>query len=184
MAPTRLEQTLLGLLAMEPKAGYDLVRIFETTPMGHFSGSPGAIYPALARLEEEGLLRSDMEGGGARPRRVYSVTDAGHARLDGWLRAPITVEAVRDDLDMILLRFSVAETHLDPEESVALLEELGSAIRGYLDQLHAEVEALRGGPYVNPVLALEHGIAALEATLAWIDEATGTLNERSRRART
>ena len=38
-------------------SGYDLRKIFTTTAMGSFSDSPGAIYPALARLEANGLVR-------------------------------------------------------------------------------------------------------------------------------
>ena len=43
--PTSLEYALLGLIHMQPQSGYDLRKIFETTPMGHYSSSPGAMAP-------------------------------------------------------------------------------------------------------------------------------------------
>ena len=46
-----LGYALLGLLHQKPSSGYALRRVFATTPMGTFSDSPGAIYPALGRLE-------------------------------------------------------------------------------------------------------------------------------------
>ena len=49
--PTALEYALLGLLHQQPQSGYDLRKVFETTALGNYSGSPGAIYPALRRLE-------------------------------------------------------------------------------------------------------------------------------------
>ena len=42
-----LGYALLGLVHGEPRTGYAIMKIFRTTPMGHYSGSPGAIYPAL-----------------------------------------------------------------------------------------------------------------------------------------
>ncbi len=51
---TPLRLAILGLVAMHPQSGYDLRKIFETTPMGNFSSSPGAIYPALKSLEKKG----------------------------------------------------------------------------------------------------------------------------------
>jgi len=48
---------LLGLIGQEPRSGYDLRKFFSSTPMISFSDSPGAIYPALRRLEQRGLVR-------------------------------------------------------------------------------------------------------------------------------
>jgi len=46
-----LSLAILGLIAQQPQSGYDLRKVFSTTPMGHFSSNPGAIYPALRRIE-------------------------------------------------------------------------------------------------------------------------------------
>ena len=54
---------LLGLLQQQPRSGYALRRVFATTPMGHYSSSPGAIYPALRRLEQQGLVRGALDRG-------------------------------------------------------------------------------------------------------------------------
>ncbi|RVW04236.1 PadR family transcriptional regulator [Rhodococcus xishaensis] len=44
--------------------------------------SPGTLYPALHRLEAEGLLTSQQQVVEGRARRVYHVTDAGKRALD------------------------------------------------------------------------------------------------------
>ena len=59
MPQTTLGYALLGLVAGEPQTGYALMKTFTTTPMGHYSGSPGAIYPALRRLEGAGQVGCD-----------------------------------------------------------------------------------------------------------------------------
>ena len=51
---------LLGLLEERPRSGYDLRKVFAQTAMGTFSDSPGAIYPALGRLEKRGLVRGTV----------------------------------------------------------------------------------------------------------------------------
>lgn len=37
-----------------PSSGYDLKRIFATTPVGLYQPSSGTLYPALRRLEQRG----------------------------------------------------------------------------------------------------------------------------------
>ena len=56
-----LSLAVLGLIQQEPRSGYDLRKIFSTTPMGHFSTSPGAIYPALKRIEKSGWIRGNID---------------------------------------------------------------------------------------------------------------------------
>ena len=53
---TSFEHILLGLICAAPSSGYDLKRIFATTPMGVYQPSSGALYPALHRLELGGLV--------------------------------------------------------------------------------------------------------------------------------
>ncbi len=75
---TPFEHILLGMICMVPSSGYDLKRIFAVTPMGIYQPSSGALYPALRRLEQKGLVRaqapSGQAGQSARHRRVYEPT--------------------------------------------------------------------------------------------------------------
>ena len=92
MTPTipLLGRALLGLLMETPLSGYDIRRIFTQTPLATFSDSPGAIYPALKRLEAAGLVRGRVERSAGLPRdarRSVGVRDlvehAGDARRGG-----------------------------------------------------------------------------------------------------
>jgi PadR family transcriptional regulator AphA len=94
-SPSLLDHALLGLISQAPVSGYDLRKTFATTPMASFSDSPGAIYPALARLETNGLVRGHIvEGSGLRRRKIYSLTAAGKAKLADWLSVAVTREDV------------------------------------------------------------------------------------------
>jgi len=65
----------LLLLAEEPRNGYQLMEEIERRSGGAWRPSPGSIYPALAQLEDEGLVRAEEEAG----RRAYRLTPEGEA---------------------------------------------------------------------------------------------------------
>jgi DNA-binding PadR family transcriptional regulator len=68
----------LLLLDEQPRNGYQLMQEIEDRSGGMWRPSPGSVYPALAQLEDEGLVRSD-EGAG---RRAFELTDEGRAYVE------------------------------------------------------------------------------------------------------
>jgi DNA-binding PadR family transcriptional regulator len=70
---------LLRLLAEEPRNGYQLMQAIEERSEGLWRPSPGSVYPTLAQLEDEGLVRS-VEAEGA---RRFELTDSGREHLEG-----------------------------------------------------------------------------------------------------
>ena len=74
-----LKLLLLALIEQQPRHGYELIRIIEDMFHGHYSPSPGAIYPTLTMLEELGYARIENEEGN---RKLYAITAAGIAFLD------------------------------------------------------------------------------------------------------
>ena len=68
----------LLLLGEEPRNGYQLMQEVEERSGGVWRPSPGSVYPALAQLEDEGLIRSEEVDG----RKLFNLTDAGRAHLD------------------------------------------------------------------------------------------------------
>jgi DNA-binding PadR family transcriptional regulator len=68
----------LVLLDEEPRNGYQLMQEIERRSDGAWRPSPGAVYPALQQLEDEGLVRtSEREG-----RKLYELTDEGRAYVE------------------------------------------------------------------------------------------------------
>jgi DNA-binding PadR family transcriptional regulator len=68
----------LLLLAEGPLNGYQIMQEIEKRSDGFWRPSPGSVYPALAQLEDEGLVRTEEIG----DRRTYVLTDAGRAEVD------------------------------------------------------------------------------------------------------
>ena len=82
------EAMLLALLASGPHHGYQLALELEQKSGGAFRFNHGTLYPILHKLEQEGLIRGDwLEEQTKRKRKSYSLTDAGHDRLAGQVRA-------------------------------------------------------------------------------------------------
>ncbi len=63
----------LTLLTERPMHGYEMIQELEERTDGMWRPSPGAVYPALQLLEDQGLVTADTEGG----KRLFSLTDTG-----------------------------------------------------------------------------------------------------------
>jgi len=70
-----IRAAVLLLLAEQPRHGYELIREISERTDEAWTPSPGAIYPALSLLEDEGLVTISPEGG----RRLASLSEAGQA---------------------------------------------------------------------------------------------------------
>lgn len=64
---------VLVLLAEEPMHGYQLMQAISDRSGGRWTPSPGAIYPAIAQLEDEGLVVVTADSG----RKVAALTETG-----------------------------------------------------------------------------------------------------------
>ncbi len=163
-----LEHALLGLLQQQPRSGYDLRKVFATTPMGTFSDSPGAIYPALHRLERRGLIRGQIqERGGLRRRRLFRLTAAGLNAFRLLQERPVT----RDDLahlEALMLRFAFMDQALGRAASVRYLKALASELAAHIPTLRTH---LAPDMPLSARLALEHGISDYKALLRWTQSA-------------
>lgn len=81
-----LELAILGLLLESPMHGYEL-RKRLTGLLGAFRAfSYGSLYPALRRMQTDGLIVEDAAPEGTtkvrRARRVYQLSDAGRQRFN------------------------------------------------------------------------------------------------------
>lgn len=71
----QLRESILALLVEQPRNGYQLMGAIAEKTAGAWTPSPGALYPALAQLVDEGLIAEQPGDAG----KVYALTDAGQA---------------------------------------------------------------------------------------------------------
>ncbi len=89
-ASGELRLALLALINEQPRHGYELIRAIEDMTGGAYAPSPGAVYPTLQMLEEEGLIKqtkpADRDEDGEKEadtgsKKPFKVTKAGKAEL-------------------------------------------------------------------------------------------------------
>lgn len=95
-----------------PRYGYDLVRLLGEAG---FRIEEGTLYPILRRFEKQGILTSEWDVGGARPRKYYVLSEEGRA-VKAHMRAAWS--AARDATDEAL-RKTFAKADDSSQESVA-----------------------------------------------------------------
>src|SRR6266702_2361323 len=69
---------ILALLREGPRNGYQIMSEIEERSGGAWRPSPGAVYPALSQLADEGLIEAEESGG----RRTFTLTDAGREDVE------------------------------------------------------------------------------------------------------
>jgi len=176
---TDFEQVLLGVIASEPLSGYGLKKMFSASPASVYQPSPGALYPALRRLENRGLLQAEKKvSSGRRSQRLYHATEAGRAVHVDWLRQPVVPDTVSADLGLHLMRFALMENYLERGAVLAFLSDLADALDGFVSGIEQFVASGEAQPLSrHALLALDHGIVVHRASLEWARSALAELTE-------
>ncbi len=79
----QVRESILALLTEQPMNGYQIMQALAERTQGLWRPSPGAVYPALNQLQDEGLIESfDNEG-----QNAFRLTEAGGTAAAG-LGAP------------------------------------------------------------------------------------------------
>ena len=130
--------------------------------MGNYSSSPGAIYPALERLESQRLIRGVVEdSAGLRRRRLYHATAIGAAELRKWLSKTVEAHDVMRGAPELMLRFSFMAHALGADAAISFLQEFRSSLKSYLSGLEAYARANGKKVPLSGRLALEREYAVI-----------------------
>jgi DNA-binding PadR family transcriptional regulator len=179
-----LPHVLLGMLA-EPASGYDLNQYFKKTVRNFWSAELSQIYPALARMEKDGLLKSNKVPSKKGPsRKVYSRTDAGDKSLRDWLSDGPILRSER--LGYLTQVFLLDEIPM--KKRITFMQALKADFEKHL----AELEAVDAGwresdpryPDALPdnvlykQMTLRLGIMKYRTTIEWCEECLGRMVNR------
>ena len=135
MQKGELECFVLGLIWQHgPCSPYQVRRILLDSPSTRWSGSAGAIYPLVRRLEKQGAVTGKAARAGKRRRREYAITARGRAILRRWIGPPLSEQAVTVTSDPLRTRarflglLTVAERETWLAEAHAALERVLEAV--------------------------------------------------------
>ena len=179
MPPRKLRSPLslviLGLLAEEPLHPYAMRQRISERAHDRLPGvRPASLYDAVQRLADAGLISpSDPGREGRRPERVeYSITEAGHAALAGWV-AESLADPSRGEEFPAALSFMYS---LGRDRVVAILRLRTAALAASIDADQGELAAAEADG-ISPVFLSEHHyqLALRRAEHDWLVTFTGAL---------
>ncbi len=157
----------LGVLSFGDATGYEIKKYFEEAFSHFFVAGFGSIYPALAELADEGLVRVRNQTGGRRPgAKVYQLTEAGRTAFADAILRTEPRHKVRSEF-LVILYFA----HMLPPERIrSVLDERLRDIDlllAALDRRDAEAGTDRS-PGIEFVAGF--GRSLLEAARTYIDD--------------
>ena len=167
----RLDLVALGALAVLTEGQshpYEIQRLFRERHKDFAVGPPRALYHAIGRLEQRGLVSVvETRREGRRPERtVYGITDEGRDEVAAWvcelIETPVVEHPVFTAAMSLVGVLPVARVAQALGARVVRLEGSIAGGRTALRMLLDEVGLARGH-----VLELELGLRLLEAELAW-----------------
>jgi len=146
---------LLGFLMYGNMTGYDLKKFFSLS-FSFFSGlSYGSIYPALKKMEKEGLISMQVEVQDGTPnRKVYTITDAGRAAFAQSLKVPFPADKAKSPFLTRLFFFA----HLTPEERLASATEYLESIKNVQQDLGVIDPKIKDGADRYQYLCYQFGV--------------------------
>jgi len=183
MLLTCLDARLLFLVGTKGQSGYDIRQIFQSTPLGIFSDSPGAIYPALARLEKRGLLVG-VEAAGGRRRRVFDRTQKGGEALTTYLCQPIKPRTLARRPEELELRYVMIAVSLGEAQAAAFAGRCGDAFEGAMHALIAFCDGPGQAMGAPSLRALDLGIRLYRTRLQWCRDMAALAEPRSTQGET
>jgi DNA-binding PadR family transcriptional regulator len=158
---TELEGAMLGVIRLDPSCtAYRVRRVFLASRSAEWSGSAGAVYPAIRRLQAEGLLKERTENDG-RGTHTYRLTPSGEAAHVQWLCDGD--RASGPGLDPFRTRAGFWSL-LSPKKRIALLTRLRRQIEQRRNDLRRELPSLDA----NDAIMTNLDIALQDLRLKWI----------------
>ena len=162
---TTTSYALLGLLALQPWATYELAQQVRRGLAWFWPGAERKVYDEPKRLVAEGYATAREELSGRRKRTVYEITPEGRAALRAWLAEPSVAPSLEDEA-MVRVLFADGGDLASLRATLAAMEE---GARGRLAQL----AAIEGGAQPFPerghigALAMRLRQEQERTTLAW-----------------
>jgi DNA-binding PadR family transcriptional regulator len=167
-------RVILGLVANQPRSGYDIKTMVDKSTRFFWAASYGQIYPELKQLAERGFIEGSDESQGGRQRTVYSITSEGREALSAWLASGEQAHELRDEAllklffsgqasrdDLVSVVETKREEHLDALERFREIEPLAASTDDF-----------------GPLMVLRYGMAYNEFAADWCEQALKDLKNR------
>jgi DNA-binding PadR family transcriptional regulator len=174
---SELEGAALGYVWEKGPCTAHAVRTsFQKSPSSFWSGSAGAIYPLLRRLEEGGLVEAREEPRGSRKRRLLTATPRGRRALRSWLAEGLDATAAAGVFDAVRTRVFFLQA-LPTDRRRAFARRALKELEGHLRSVERDLQEARDSGDRYRVLGALGAWHTARARIAWMREVERELNE-------
>jgi DNA-binding PadR family transcriptional regulator len=158
------EGSLLAVIQrQQPVTAYQVMRIYELSPVSSFNTSKGGLYPAINRLRERGFLSAQVIEGDKRGSERLSCTPAGVAAVKQWVKDLRDTHFLPvDPLRTKLMSFNL----LSRDEQIEWIVDAKAQLAAKLEEVEVYDTTIE-----IPFQALVHdnAVTALRTRMQWLD---------------
>lgn len=174
---SELEAVVLGLIWQDgPCTPYAVRQVFLRTPSPQWSGSAGAIYPAVQRLESRGLIRSEAHAQGRRKSRLYRASPRGLTELKKWLHASQQDWVVGVPPDPMRTRYRFLGL-LAPAERRSIIGNWQKNMARHIRAVEEDYAARKKSGDAFSFLLARGALLHLQSRQAWLEEAARVMKK-------
>jgi PadR family transcriptional regulator AphA len=176
---TTIRVAILGMLTFRPMTGYEIKQVYQRGPANFMPISFGQIYPVLASLRQEKMVRPETKQGG-RGKIRYFITSKGDEAFQNWL---LSTGDSTNHRELLLRLFFAAPSALPQlrghveayrrEEQAAL--DRYDETRKWLDQVHGRDPRL-----ATWKLVMEYGVLESQYRIRWAEQALAFVTNRKK----
>ncbi len=151
----------LAILHHQDATGYEIRKLSTDGRYAYFvDASFGSIYPALAKLEDEGLVSCRLEQQDGKPaRKVYSINEAGRDALRASLRESQTPDVFKSEFLLIAMCADILD-----------LGDMEKAVDVHISQVEAEIVKIEEMTNELPKDSWlpDYGLTCMNVKLEWL----------------
>jgi DNA-binding PadR family transcriptional regulator len=180
MSLPSIQFAVLGMLKLRPMTGYEIKQAYQKGPANFMPISFGQIYPALAKLGKEKLVRQDKQAG-SRGSIRYFITGKGEEALGSWLSS---LGDPANHRELLLRLFFAAPAELAGlSESVRVFGKAEEARLAHYENTHKWLDDTHASNPRLPIwkLVMEYGVLQSESRVRWAEGALAFMTNRNKR---
>ncbi|KAF0109656.1 MAG: PadR family transcriptional regulator [Chloroflexi bacterium] len=171
-----VRHALLGLLAQQPRYGYELCAGFTALAGGreNWDVKPAQIYTTLSRMTDSGLVTlANGKNDNSLEKPLYSITLVGMEELMNWFRDSVLEEPHQDAFYLKLM----LSLELDEVDAVRLIQIQRTALFQELHRITELRQSLDPQQQLAQILLMDKAVMHLEADVRWLDMIESRLEE-------
>ncbi len=176
---SELEGVALGIVRKrQPCTAYALRKELKASPSSHWRASAGAVYPLLARLQEEGLLRSDPDDDDGRGRRYLRITAKGDRALRSWMTSIVDLDLISEISDPVRSRVFFFDALPNPKQ-IELTQRLIAELERRLADAQRHLDLRPPGEDLYEHLGAAGAVISAKARVEFLQHVRAQLTRRA-----